>query len=102
VSDTFFEFNAPHDDPFARAEDLARGLNELHDQMLKVEVLPKLDNPIAGEDTTVITVRIPKSLHKQLKDKSHSMRTSMNKLCVAKLASTAEVSVEPTDTASVP
>ncbi len=37
------------------------------------------------EPTTVITVRLPKSLHEALKAEAHEKRTSMNKLCIAKL-----------------
>lgn len=37
------------------------------------------------EPTTVITVRLPKSLHESLKVESEERRTSMNKLCIAKL-----------------
>ncbi|QGJ72104.1 Hypothetical protein PBC10988_38190 [Planctomycetales bacterium 10988] len=37
------------------------------------------------EPTTVITVRLPKSLHEALKAEAHERRTSMNKLCIAKL-----------------
>lgn len=41
--------------------------------------------PSAQEPTTVITVRLPKSLHDALRAQSHERRTSMNKLCIAKL-----------------
>jgi len=37
------------------------------------------------EPTRVITVRLPKSLHEALRNEAHSMRTSMNKLCISKL-----------------
>jgi hypothetical protein len=41
--------------------------------------------PTAQEPTTVITVRLPKSLHDSLRAEAHERRTSMNKLCIAKL-----------------
>ncbi|MCA9100476.1 MAG: hypothetical protein KDA63_04955 [Planctomycetales bacterium] len=41
--------------------------------------------PTAQEPTTVITVRLPKSLHDSLRAEAHQRRTSMNKLCIAKL-----------------
>jgi predicted HicB family RNase H-like nuclease len=41
--------------------------------------------PTAQEPTTVITVRLPKSLHDSLRAEAHECRTSMNKLCIAKL-----------------
>ena len=37
------------------------------------------------EPTSVITVRIPKSLHEALRDEAYDHRTSMNKLCISKL-----------------
>ena len=37
------------------------------------------------EPTSVITARIPKSLHEALRDEAHDQRTSMNKPCISKL-----------------
>ncbi|HEY1065716.1 MAG TPA: toxin-antitoxin system HicB family antitoxin [Pirellulales bacterium] len=37
------------------------------------------------EPMTVITVRLPKSLHAALKAEAHDSNTSMNKLCISKL-----------------
>ena len=37
------------------------------------------------EPTRVITVRLPKSLHEALRAEAHDHKTSMNKLCIAKL-----------------
>jgi predicted HicB family RNase H-like nuclease len=37
------------------------------------------------EQTKVITVRLPKSLHEALRAEAHDHRTSMNKLCISKL-----------------
>ena len=41
--------------------------------------------PPPQEPSTVITVRLPKALHDALKVEAHDRRTSMNKLCIAKL-----------------
>jgi hypothetical protein len=38
-----------------------------------------------GEETKVITVRIPQSLHDALRIEAFEHRTSMNKLCISKL-----------------
>jgi predicted HicB family RNase H-like nuclease len=37
------------------------------------------------EPTRVITVRLPMSLHESLRAQAHERKTSMNKLCIAKL-----------------
>jgi len=37
------------------------------------------------EEYTVITVRLPKSLHKALKEAAHDANLSMNKLCIERL-----------------
>ncbi|GEM_PF-2924392 len=39
-----------------------------------------------SEPLIVLTVRIPKSLHESLIEEAHRLQTSVNKLCVAKLA----------------
>lgn len=41
--------------------------------------------PSQPEPSRVITVRLPKSLHDSLRTEAHERRTSMNKLCIAKL-----------------
>lgn len=41
--------------------------------------------PVQQEPTRVITVRLPKSLHDSLRAEAHERRTSMNRLCIAKL-----------------
>jgi len=38
------------------------------------------------EPTRVVTVRMPKSLHTRLKEDAHAEQTSLNKLCLARLA----------------
>ena len=45
----------------------------------------KGSNSDAHEPTRVITVRLPKSLHEALRAEAHDHKTSMNKLCIAKL-----------------
>jgi len=54
------------------------------------EMLVKLRQKTRGskgeqEETRVITVRMPESLHEALKSESHERKTSMNKLCISKL-----------------
>lgn len=39
----------------------------------------------SDEPTSVITVRLPKSLHQSLRAEAHQKRTSMNQLCISKL-----------------
>lgn len=51
-------------------------------------------SPTAQEPTTVITVRLPKSLHETLKTEAHERHTSMNKLCIAKLLRALEGAAE--------
>ena len=41
--------------------------------------------PEEAEPTTVITVRLPRSLHESLKIEARDRNMSMNKLCIAKL-----------------
>lgn len=43
------------------------------------------EKPTFQEQSRVITVRLPRSLHEALQDEAHRRRTSMNKLCIAKL-----------------
>ena len=49
------------------------------------------------EPTKVITVRLPKSLHDALRAEAHERRTSMNKLCIAKLLQTVDDNLIPAD-----
>ena len=41
-----------------------------------------------GEPTHVITVRLPASMHRDLKRAAHYFETSMNQLCMASFAET--------------
>ncbi len=38
-----------------------------------------------AEDTKVITIRIPESMHEALRTEAFELRTTMNKLCISKL-----------------
>jgi predicted HicB family RNase H-like nuclease len=42
-------------------------------------------SPTDDEETRVITVRLPRSLHEAIRVEAHECRTSMNKLCISKL-----------------
>jgi predicted HicB family RNase H-like nuclease len=53
--------------------------------------------PGAQEETRVITVRLPKSLHDALKAEAHEYRTSMNRLCISKLLQFIEDELVPAD-----
>jgi predicted HicB family RNase H-like nuclease len=50
------------------------------------------------EDTRVITVRLPKSLHEALRTEAHEHQTSMNKLCISKLLQFIDNNLVPTET----
>ncbi len=50
-----------------------------------------------AEPTTVITVRLPKSLHDSLRAEAHERRTSMNKLCISKLLQVVDGDLIPAD-----
>ncbi len=41
--------------------------------------------PPLNEESKVITVRLPKSIHESLRAEAHENQTSMNKLCISKL-----------------
>ncbi len=66
---------------------------EIHRMLaeLRKQPLPKA----LAEDTKVITVRIPESLHEALRSEAFAHRTTMNKLCISKL-------VQFIDTENVP
>lgn len=55
------------------------------------------DDPGSLEDTKVITVRLPKSLHEMLREESFEYRTSMNKLCISKLLRFIDQTLVPTE-----
>jgi len=50
-----------------------------------------------GEQTKVITVRLPKSVHEALRAEAYSHRTSMNKLCISKLMQCIDDALVPED-----
>lgn len=49
------------------------------------------------EQTRVITVRLPKSLHHSLKVEAHDRQTTMNQLCISKLLRVLDLQPEPLD-----
>jgi len=51
--------------------------------------------PSAQEPTRVITIRLPRGLHESLRREAHERRTSMNRLCIAKLLKPVEESLIP-------
>jgi predicted HicB family RNase H-like nuclease len=53
--------------------------------------------PAPQEETRVITVRLPKSLHDALRAEAHEYHTSMNKLCISKLLQYIDIELVPTD-----
>ncbi len=67
-----------------------------------LQLLTKLrENGVAApeeEETRVITVRLPKSLHETLRVEAHEHCTSMNKLCISKLLQFIDSSNVPTET----
>ena len=55
---------------------------------------------IEGEDTRVITVRLPRSMHEALRAEAYTEHTSMNKLCISKLLQKIGSNLVPTDGAN--
>jgi predicted HicB family RNase H-like nuclease len=49
------------------------------------------------EETKVITVRIPSSMHEALRNEAHDHRTSINKLCISKLLQSIDAKLVPPD-----
>ncbi|QDU57340.1 hypothetical protein [Aeoliella mucimassa] len=49
------------------------------------------------EQTRVITVRLPKSMHEYLRTEAHDLRTSMNKLCISKLLQVVDQEMIPAE-----
>jgi hypothetical protein len=48
-----------------------------------------------GEPLATVTVRMPRSLHRALRDEAHRRRTSLNRLCVEALAKSSSTGGEP-------
>lgn len=57
----------------------------------------KLSLAEAAEETRVITVRLPQSLHEALRHEAHKFKTSMNKLCISKLLQMIDDELVPSD-----
>lgn len=58
--------------------------------------------PVQQEPTRVITVRLPKSLHDSLRAEAHERRTSMNRLCIAKLLQVVDEHLLETEMTNMP
>ncbi len=56
---------------------------QIHRMVAELRKLPPSKGE--GENTQVITVRIPNSLHEALRIEAYEHHTSMNKLCISKL-----------------
>ena len=57
----------------------------------------KSANEGESEQTRVITVRLPKSMHEYLRTEAHDLRTSMNKLCISKLLQVVDQEMIPAE-----
>ncbi|MGQ9503733.1 MAG: hypothetical protein ACUVQG_03540 [Thermogutta sp.] len=82
-------------------EGLVRKLFPTPDQLAefeRTEVYQKIQEMLAAlrrsqegrlahdEPLTVITIRVPRSLHEALAEEAHALKTSINRLCISKLA----------------
>lgn len=68
----------------------------LHDMFVRVREKYQTIGP-EEETTRVITVRLPKSMHEVLRDEAFELHTSMNKLCISKLAQAPDARFTPRD-----
>ncbi len=66
-------------------------------QMLKQRRESPASPPKALEPTQMITVRLPRSLHKALREEAQEHRTSLNKLCISKLLQAIDEQFVPND-----
>lgn len=82
-------------DSFTTTDEYTRLQQMLADLRRKTKAVPTDEEP-----TTVITVRLPKSLHDTLKTEAHEHRTSMNKLCIAKLLQALDAMMNPAEMAA--
>lgn len=57
---------------------------QIHRMLTELRKQP-LPEDLEGEETKVITIRIPRSMHDSLRTEAYEYRTSMNKLCISKL-----------------
>ena len=67
-------------------------------QQMLAQLRDKSTPQISPEQTRVITVRLPKSLHESLRTEAHEKRTSMNKLCISKLLQVVKDDLIPAET----
>ncbi len=70
-------------------EVLADEVNKIHAVVAELqERLTLLPQPVPEDDVSrVVTVRMPGRLHEALLNEAHARKTSLNRLCLAKLAS---------------
>ena len=57
---------------------------QIHRMVTELRKQP-LPEEVEEEETKVITVRIPQSMHEALRIEAYEYRTSLNKLCISKL-----------------
>lgn len=82
---------------FPNAEELKafRKTSEYGDILrLAGKLLNENTDPLDKEETRMITVRLPSSMHAFLKDEAKRQRTSVNKLCITRLLQVVEESEE--------
>jgi predicted HicB family RNase H-like nuclease len=77
---------------FERTETYAR----IHQMLAKLRNGKVATSPVE-EETLVITVRLPKSLHESLKEEAYERRTSINKLCISKLLQYIDTELIPSE-----
>jgi predicted HicB family RNase H-like nuclease len=72
-------------------------------QQMVAKLREKCSEPAGSpkEQTRVITVRMPKSLHESLKAEANYMHTSMNKLCISKLLQVVDEDLVPNELVGV-
>lgn len=80
---------------FERTEEYA----EIQNMLAQLREQEK-EEPSAQEPTRVITIRLPRSLHESLRAEAHERRTSMNRLCIAKLLKPVDEQLIPGRTAA--
>lgn len=73
-----------------------REYNQIQSMLAKLRDRSQV-KPGPHEPTKVITVRLPKSLHDSLRAEAHERRTSMNRLCIAKLLQVIDAEMIPTE-----
>lgn len=98
MSEPFFNFKTHPLDRNAcatRTEELGEALNRLHDLFFVSASLPLFagDPDEVQVGTAVVTVRMPKQLHEQLKLQAAANKCSLNQLCLYKLCIAGQISL---------